>query len=192
MPGNDDPDDPNKENLAPGQTPCETCRSPKDADYCRIFPYRIRLSFEDTYRWLTLALSKPGSQESQEFDALGFPRWLGQRALDKLQDPAAREAMVRQMITHVTIHEVGHAAGLDSTHDHKGVEQGTPDDVAELIRECPMYYPAEKTKRRQMILQPLFRPTADMPMRYKEFCRGAAAYRAKGYDCYPQLNVADW
>ena len=75
-PGDKDPDDPAKQNPSLGQTACGQCRSPKDADYCRIFPYRIRVRFEDLFRWLSVALAKPGSPESQELDASGYPRWL--------------------------------------------------------------------------------------------------------------------
>jgi hypothetical protein len=190
MPGDSDPDDPQKKNTSTGQTSCGECRSPKDADYCRIFPYRIRVLFEDLYRWLTLALTKQGSEESQELDASGYARWLAQRALDKLKDPAARQAMVKQMITQVTIHEVGHAVGLK---DHEGgVPAGTPESAAGTIRECPMYYPSNTTYRRWIILQSLFRPQADMPMRYVQFCRGLAAMQGDGYNCHARVNVSDW
>ena len=29
-------------------------------------------------------------------------------------------------------------------------------------------------------------------MQYSEFCRGMAAYRSDGYDCFTRINVADW
>jgi len=186
MPGDKDPDDPAKQDPSMGQTACGQCRSPKDADYCRVFPYRIRVRFEDLFRWLSVALAKPGSPESQELDASGYPRWLAQRALDKLRDPAAREGLVRQLVTLITIHEVGHAVGLE--HHAKGAPKGAEDPV----RECPMYYPNDVIYQRFVILQTLFRPDAGLPMRYTKFCRGLAALQGQGFNCYARITVADW
>ena len=38
----------------------------------------------------------------------------------------------------------------------------------------------------------LFKADATLPMQFSEFCRGLAAYRSIGYDCFTRINVADW
>jgi hypothetical protein len=55
-----------------------------------------------------------------------------------------------------------------------------------------MYYPNTATYQRWIILQSLFRPEADMPMRYVQFCRGLESLQTDGFNCYARLNVADW
>src|SRR5208337_128410 len=112
MPGISDPDDPEGENQSMGITNCVECRSPKDAKSCKVFPARIRAKIEDLYQWLGLALAQPTSPQGQELAGAGFPPWLEQRALDNLRIPAIREALARQLITLIAIHEVGHACGL--------------------------------------------------------------------------------
>lgn len=186
MPGNDDPDDPGKTNPSTGYTACGDCRMPKDADYCKVFPSRIRKQVEDLYQWLSAAVTKPGSPESIELSGAGLPPWLAQRALERLRDPAARAALVNQLTTQTAIHEVGHAVALA---DHKS---GSPKGAEDPVRECPMYYPANITYWRFVVLQTLFRPDASLPMRYTKFCRGLQALQGQGYNCFERVNVADW
>ncbi len=186
MAGDDDPDDPGKTNPSPGYTACGECRSPKDADYCKVFPSRIRKQIEDLYQWLNTAVTQPGSAESQQLASVGLPAWLPKQALDRLRDPAARAALVNQFIAQTAIHEVGHAVSLA---DHKS---GSPKGSEDPVRECPMYYPANVTFWRYIVLQTLFRPGASMPMRYTKFCRGLQALRGQGYDCFSRITVADW
>lgn len=186
MPGNDDPDDPGNKNPSTGYTACGQCLMPKDSDYCKVFPTRIRKEMEGLYRWLSVAVAQSGSPEGQELASLGLPPWLPQRALEQLRNPEAREALVRQMIAQNAIHEVGHAVSLS---DHK---KGSPKGAEDPVRECPMYYPATVTYRRFVVLQTLFRPDSSLPMRYTKFCRGLAALQAQGFNCYARINVADW
>jgi hypothetical protein len=184
MPGISDPDDPGGKNQSMGKTPCGQCRSPKDADSCKVFPARIRAKIEDLYLWLGLALAQPTSPQGQELAGAGFPPWLAQRALDKLRDPASREALARQLITLIAIHEVGHACGLS---DH---QSGSPPGLSGApVRACPMYIPADTTYHRFILLQTLFRPDADLPMQYSRFCRGVGLPE---FDCFRKLNVKDW
>ena len=181
-----DPDDPEEENKEQnlGKTECEQCRSPKDADFCKVFPNRIRVKIQDLYLWLGLALAQPTSPQGQELAGAGFPPWLAQRAFDKMRDPAGREALVRQFITQVAIHEVGHACGL-SDHD----SGSPPGESGAAVRACPMYIPADTTYHRFILLQTLFRPDATLAMQYSKFCRGVGLPE---FDCFRKLNVKDW
>src|SRR5208283_4795057 len=138
--GIDDKEDPQEKNRMQnlGKTFCGQCRSPKDADSCKVFPDRITAKIEDLYQWLGLALAQPTSPQGQELAGAGFPPWLAQRALDSLRVPAIREALVRQFITQIAIHEVGHACGLS---DH---QSGSPPGMRGApVRACPMYIPAD-------------------------------------------------
>ncbi len=72
MPGNDDPDDPGNKNPSTGYTACGECRMPKDADYCKVFPSRIRTQVEGLYSWLSRAVAQPGSAEGRSWRALDF------------------------------------------------------------------------------------------------------------------------
>lgn len=186
MPGDSDPDDPGKTNPSTGYTACGECRMPKDADYCKVFPTRIRKQVEDLFRWLSAAVTQPGSPEAQQLASLGLPPSLPQQALAKLRNPAAREAMVRQLTAQNAIHEVGHAVSLK---DH---QKGSPKGAEDPVRECPMYYPADVTYRRFIVLQTLFRQDSSLPMRYTKFCRGIASLQKEGYNCFARINVADW
>jgi len=186
MPGDDDPDDPGKTNPSTGYTACGECRMPKDADYCKVFPSRIRAQVEGLFSWLSAAVADPASAQGQELAKLGLPPWLAQQALERLRNPAARAAMASQLITQNAIHEVGHAVSLV---DHKS---GSPKGAENPVRECPMYYPADITYWRYVVLQTLFRPDASMPMRYTKFCRGLKALQGEGYNCFARVNVADW
>ncbi|MFB3827193.1 MAG: hypothetical protein ACE15B_10510 [Bryobacteraceae bacterium] len=185
MPGAEDPADPGGTNSSMGYTECGECRMPKDADVCRVFPARIRAKIEDLFRWLSAAVAGPGP-EAQELAGFGFPPWLPKQALQNLQNPAAREALVRQMQTQIAIHEVGHAVSLK---DH---DRGSPKGAEDAVRECPMYYPKEITYQRFIILQTLFRGGAPMPMRYARFCRGLAGLQQQGFNCHARINVKDW
>lgn len=186
MPGDSDPDDPGKTNPSTGYTACGECRMPKDADYCKVFPTRIRKQVEDLFRWLSAAVTQPGSPEGQQLANLGLPPRLPQQALEKLRNPEAREAMVRQLTTQNAIHEVRHAVSLK---DH---QKGSPKGAEDPVRECPMYYPADVTYRCFIVLQALFRRDSSLPVRYKKFCRGLASLQKEGYNCFARINVADW
>lgn len=184
MPGTGDSGDPGGNNQSMGETACGQCRSPKDADSCKVFPARIRAKIQDLYLWLGLALAQPTSPEGQELTGAGFPPWLAQRALDKLRDPASREALAHQFITQIAIHEVGHACGLS---DH---QSGSPPGMSGApVRACPMYIPAEVAYHRFILLQTLFRPDTGLPMQYSGFCRGVGLPE---FDCFRKLNVKDW
>jgi hypothetical protein len=167
-------------------TDCDECKSPKDARTCNVIPERPIILVNRLYADLGKALSDPSSEQAAGMAAAGIPPFLARRALDALRDSAARDALAQKMLAQVVIHEVGHAVALV---DHKG---DLPKGVEQTIRNCPMYYPGHRAYWRFAVFQILFKADATLPMQYGEFCRGMAAYRSVGYDCFPRINVADW
>jgi hypothetical protein len=115
---------------------------------------------------------------------------LARAALSRLNNPATRDAIARQMRTHLVLHEVGHATAL---RDHRKSDIPGKEDV---VRGCLMYLPGKLAYMRFIVRQVMFGMDATLSMEYKEFCRGleaaSAQYPAENYNCYARINVADW
>jgi hypothetical protein len=173
-----------------GLTPCGACRSPKDADFAAIVPERARRVVEREYQNLIKATSDPNSPEAKLLAANNITMDQARAALARLQDPATRDALARQMRTHLVLHEVGHAVAL---MDHKKSDIPGKEDT---IRGCLMYLPGKNAYMRFIVRQVLSGMGAPLSMEYKEFCRGldaaSAQYPAEKYNCYSRINIADW
>ncbi|MEN6357664.1 MAG: hypothetical protein ABFD83_11345 [Armatimonadota bacterium] len=161
---------------------CNNCDSPEGADYTKVFPARLRAYIEHIYGFLNNALNWPGSDEAKQLQASGLPRWLAQRALEKMSE-GTREQLVQQMVTLCAIHEVGHACGLPG-HEVTDAD-GNSSESSEGSRTCPMRYPDEADESNLGILQVLFKSDAALPLQYNSFCKDGQ------YNCYSKLNVKD-
>jgi hypothetical protein len=173
-----------------GLTPCGPCRFPKDADFAAVVPERARRVVEREYQNLIRATSDPASPEAQLLAANNITLEEARAALSRLNDPATRDALARQMRTHLVLHEVGHAVAL---RDHRKSDIPGKEDV---IRGCLMYLPGKNAYMRFIVRQVLSGMGAPLSMEYKEFCRGleatAAMYPEESYNCYSLIKVADW
>jgi hypothetical protein len=183
MPGTIDPDDPGGDNPSMGYSLHIVGGSPKDAELCKVFPVRVRNYIGKLYTWLGIALAQPNSKEGLQLAKSGFPRFLAQRALDQLSE-ANRESLVRQMLTVISIHEVGHACGLAGHID--SANGNTESSLGD--KSCPMRYPDKPSENELIILQILFGSNATLPLQYNRFCRDAGPGQ---YECFRKLNVQD-
>ena len=150
---------------------------PFDVDHCRVFPDRIRGSI-DFVMWRLEVAIENYDPDGGGYLSKTFPKWMLEKALASLRDPAIFESMVLQLRRWSAIHELGHACGIKG-HIAGGGESSEGD------ASCFMRYVDGDENKHNMLLQVLFRPSDPLPQGVVTFCR------ASDFNCFKQLDVHD-
>lgn len=155
--------------------------SPKDIQYCRVFPDHIRGWILMLRNKVKNAIANAGTPNEGPLSKR-FPKWLLEKAYARLQDPGTVESLYQQGLHTTAIHELGHACGLPGHVDGSGTEAPTGE------RSCFTCYATQDENRIYIVLEALFRPDALLPLSSGIFCTPGAA---GGFDCHGKLNVKD-
>jgi hypothetical protein len=188
MQGTTDPTDPtlNQEDNLAGQfaksegTPGKPVWTPKDVDFCRLYPDRVGAMIDRVLEKMKRALTNPTTQadreEAQRLAQLG--QQTGLTSADMLRiidnfDAAARKDRIDRMVALLAIHEMGHACSVNGHLNAAGEE----DDVNIRNPSCPSQYLDQLGRRRFVLLG--------------ELGGGGTFCKVPPDRCWSHLNVKD-
>lgn len=149
--------------------------SPREITYCRVFPDHIKGGLRFLMSRLEVAIAH--YDEKGGYLSQNFPKWMLEKALAQLRDPAVFQSLVKQGIRWTALHELGHACGLPG-HVVGAAESSEGD------RRCYMRYSTVDESKQNSVLQTLLQSGASLPVGSDIFCR-------ERFDCFGHLNVKD-